>query len=403
MTPRAPLGVLGGAVDRVTVWLVTLWWSEIPFWAGRLSRALAVLLGDGVYLVVIPWMGALLPPLAFLLGLVAGGERFGATQVFTQSMLILGLAVALGTIASQLGLLFVFGFALVDFFLYANPALQGASPAVALRLRVALLISYAVLLGLAVLIPFLARLLRLTTPLPPPRWGDLRLVVELLLGALLNGGLLFLYLQAVPVLVRPLFTWRGRPPPADAVALVQQSAGVFVTIAVVAVVLSILGEYAASLNARDMVEEFASAVPPVERRTLLDRVPDIPRVAFLSVAETLLLAGLLDSPFSALILLGGLFGIHLFRTLLGAQVPLWTRMTEKIPVIVRLALALGVAFVIGTRLLPTFRLGQSFEPLVWTTLVAFAVVAVLFPAAAKGPSPMRTPKSKIVQERSPPP
>lgn len=105
--------------------LLVLVWYRLPLLAGRLARTWGAALADGAYLVAFSAPAAVLPAAALALGLLAGRFRFGAEHVFTESVVILVLAILLGFLGSALGALFAADYALADFFLYQRPALGG--------------------------------------------------------------------------------------------------------------------------------------------------------------------------------------------------------------------------------------------------------------------------------------
>ncbi len=371
-------------LDLAADWLIELWWERVPLLAGRISRALSMALAEGLYLAAWPRVAAFAPLIPLVLGLLAGWHRFGAEQVFTQSMLILSLAVVFGFLSSQMGALFVLGYAVADFFLYDHPALRGAGLVGELQIRVALLITYMVLAMIAVAIPFSIRLLRAATPMPPPDLPDLRLVVESAFSGIICAFLLFLYLQAVPLLVRPLFTWRGWTPPVDAIYLVQNRGWLLALTAFAVAVLHVVLEYGAAAHDPEAVEELADTLEARERLGILDRLPKVPRLALASGAGTLFFAGLLDSWSSALILFLGLISIEVGRSQLVARARAWSRTMEGIPVVIRLLAAFAVAYFFSTRLLANVSWGTSFQPLVWALLISLPFVAIAFPGRAEG-------------------
>lgn len=370
-------------LDLAAQWLIELWWNRLPLLAGRVSRTFSIVLSDGLYLAAWPRVAALAPPISLLVGFLAGWQRLGADQVFTQSMLILSLAVIFGFVSGQLGFMFALGYALADFFLYSHPAFAAGNWVMELQMRVALLITYVALAMSAVVIPLSVRLLRAETPMPPPRLPDLRLVVESVFSGITSAFLLFLYLQAVPLLIRPLFTWRGFMPPVQAVSPIQNLGWVIALIAFVVAVLRVLAEYGAAVKDPEASEVLADRLDSIARPGLLNRLPWVARLALGSGFGTLLFAGLLDSWLNALILFLGILSIGAVRSVLPVWGGAWSQGISRIPMVLRLLLALGVSYFFCFRLLANLQLGGSFQPLVWALLLSMLFVAALLPLSRR--------------------
>ncbi|MGN6675655.1 MAG: hypothetical protein ACTHMA_20370, partial [Thermomicrobiales bacterium] len=116
--PTVAQATSGGFLDR---WLDVVW-VRLPGVLRRAGSLPALAANDGAGLAAVPLLGALLPPIAFFLGLLCGAVRFGTTWSFSES---LGVLALFGLVAffggAGPGMWLWAGYALGDFFLYRRP------------------------------------------------------------------------------------------------------------------------------------------------------------------------------------------------------------------------------------------------------------------------------------------
>jgi hypothetical protein len=372
------------AFGSVTDSLIRLWWERLPLAVGRLSRTLLLVMSEGLYLVAWPTVAAFAPLVTLLAGLLVGWQRFGAETVFTQSVVILFLAVIFGFMGAQLGMMFVAGYAVADFILYGNPAAPFGDLIAQLKFRLALVITYVALAVLAAGIPLAVRLLRAQMPLPTMGSADLVVVVDTAVGGIVGALFVFLYLQGLAVLIRPLYTWQGQVPPTDAVSLVQTWGWAFAFIALIAAILRILMEYGMATLSPEAIGGVAESLEERVRSGFWERLPATAKTIAQAAVGTLVLAGLLDAWSSALILFAGLLIVGWARRSLAVQINVWTRMIGRIPALLRLAIAVGGAYLLSFVLLTGRLYGSSFQPLVWALIISLMLTALLFPETASG-------------------
>ncbi len=375
---------IGG--DAVTG-LIDFWWQRLPAAGGRISRTLATLLGEGVYLTTLPVVAGLAPVAAIAIGLLAGWHRLGVADVLTQSGAILALAVVLGLIAAQLGLLYTVAYALADLLVWRLPDLPRRNQDV-IEYVAGLIITYVALGVLATVVPLAVRTVRAQTPLPVEEAADTRVTVDMLLGGATAALLTWLFVSAMPMLVRPVFFWQHRVPNLSSVEPVQEGAWIYALIAFVVAAIRVLLEYAAAVIDPSELEQRALAMegqPP----GLWERVPASIRVIAGAVIGTVILAGLVMTWEEAALLFGGLLVILGIRSLGPRLLPAWPRAVDRLPVILRLVVALPVIYVAGTLILTGRLRGGSFVPLVVALFGALLLYAALFPAG-DGERPART-------------
>jgi hypothetical protein len=358
--------------------LLTLVWERVPQRVGRLSRTLGVAFGEGVYVTAWPRLAAVMPVMALLLGVMAGWRRLDGPQVFTQSLLIMGLAIGLGIIAGQLGALFTLGYAVGDLLLWRHPEFLINGLTARLLLIGGSLVVYVALGMLAVGVPLTVRALRAQTPLPSPERADARVVAETVLGGVSAAILTFLYVQALPMLIRPLFIWQGQVPSVASVAPSQRLAWVFAIVALVVGSARVLVEYGAGVIDPGGIQRRVAALDALGP-SLMERVPAVVRVVVAAVIGTGMLSGLLTRWADAVVLLVGLLVVNAIRTLLPPLVPAWPSMVERVPVVLRLPAGMVLGFVVAARVATGRLVGTSFLPLIWGFLAALACMALLFP------------------------
>jgi hypothetical protein len=219
-------------------------------------------------------------------------------------------------------------------------------------------------------------------------------VPDIALGALLSGGLVFVYVQALPMLVRPVFTWQGDSPVVEAVAPVQRYAWLLALSALIIGGLRVLAEHGAVLLGYPEIERRAAALDARQASSLWERTPSPLRVLLAAGLGTLTLSGMVTAWPEAFVLFVGLVVVNGLRTLVPRVAPGWPRLLERVPVLVRLPVAVVLGLLLSARLLAGHLSGTSFLPLIWALLVSLLCFALLFPhppgtAPGRGPSPSR--------------
>ncbi|MGH7824992.1 MAG: hypothetical protein ACREQ7_07425 [Candidatus Binatia bacterium] len=401
---------MSDATDKrqLTAALARIWWLRLPLVARRLSAQLALTLLDGFYLVAWPRMAALLPPVAFVTGLLIGWQYGGITveivrkpTVFTQSLAIMGTAAALGVMSAQLGALFLAGFAFGDFFL-AHPSLFpspgrtfeeivmlsdrtfGGRISYLIRARIPLLIEYGVLGLLAVSIPLMTKALVSQLSLPSRVGRNVRFAVAVLGHGALTAVLVYFWAQIAVILIRPVFTWMGDQPTVAAVQPLQSHGHFLVLIAVTAslarMCLQGLTAFRLDLGKRldNFQQDLASASPVLPAA---DQVNPWVIAALRTLWATLLLSGLLTNWPDALMLGTVILFVQTARSGL-IQLPIapWRSFVQRIPVLLRLVAGSTVVYYLAQMILQwQIWHRDSFRPIVLVTGIAFLIFFALMP------------------------
>lgn len=366
--------------------LTEMWWIRLPLAVRRVAVRPVLILVDGLYLTAWPTVAALLPALSLLLGLVLGAFHPGFRDVFSQSWPVLILAVVLGIFSGHLGALFLAGFAFGDFFLFHTEwAYRGSFVRNLFQIRVPLLIEYGLLAFMTTGIALATK--SLLAQLRPPGRFPRQARVALAIGGHLGLTLLFVYLwmQVVPILIRPVFTWPGGSPPVDAMEILQQRGWPLLVIAGVASLgrmglQQVVARRDDLAKAVDERERQLNNVTPVEPFSA--RVPLLGRVALTSVWSTLMLSGMLERWWEGVILLLVITGLQLARARIVAPAVLrsWTEQIRRVPLPWRLAAGvLIISFVARVALGPALARTNSFRPILLLTIFALLVFYLLDP------------------------
>lgn len=374
------------------------WWVRVPAAAVRVSRGLGFALADGHFLTASPRVAALAPSVLAIVGLAAGATTLGYDRAFTEALWVMIVAALAGHVAGGLGAAFVGGFAIGDFVLgqrawthrtFGGGILDDGLVAGLLRVRLPLLIGYALLAVLAVWLPRIARALLSDIP----RVGRLPRQAAFGIAALANvvivGIGVRLWAEASAVLIRPLFTWQGGQPTSAAVTPLQEHGDLLVGLAIVATI----ARFAMLWWASDTSER-ADRVARTERDLArgpgatpwLERPGPLVSSVVAAAATTLLLAGVLERWWIA----GVMFAVFLALRLLRADVlPLrlepWRRVVVNVPVLLRLAVALLVVDQIRRAFVDEF--APTFTQLALYLTGAVVVLFLLLPGAPAAPRP----------------
>lgn len=335
----------------------SLWWM-VPAWiAGRvrpdLRRATdADAFTFGRYDPRL--VGAALPLIAIVLALVpsvihaTGTRPFSVAQVdyfrirvdnvYTESIPFMAGSLILGLLSPALGAFLVLVFGALDLVAASRHTLEITPllPAILGRL-----ISYWLLWFLAVEIPTFARALAASYDA-----GRLGRASAALVGALATGVFAWLWTLAAPVLIRPLHTLAYlRTPQVAAIYPLQVGGWSLALVGAIAAALLVAARGPGSLLA-----ETAAGLPPAwSRRAEVAIALRLVVAAFLTVC----LLGIISGPLDALLLFAALAGARPLARFLMERLRL-DRLTDRLPAAARVALAVGVAFVAASVIVPRF-------------------------------------------------
>jgi hypothetical protein len=371
-------------MDRPT-WL---WWVWLPLTVLRLSRRAALSLLDGYYLVAWARASAFLPPLAFASGLLAGWARLGFDTAFSESLVLMTAVAMLSVFSANLGGLFVAGFALGNF-LFTDPIASyywrsRGDAWLLLRGKCAQLIEYGLLFWLAVNVPQLTKSLLATIRPPESLSRKAQLGVVVVGQAALTAFAVHWWVQTVPILIRPIFTWVRSNPPIAAVAPLQKYGWVVVCAAAVAAVIRAFLQAKAASDA-DLAErvdawdeQWVLAAPPA---SITDQWNPWVLLSVQAGWSTLLLSGMMSHWLDALVL-GALLLVTRAAQAGAIKIPLggWPQLVTRAPALVRLAVGLVVISYLARQVMESQRYSSgSFRPILILTGLAMVILYLLNP------------------------
>ncbi len=348
--------------------LAEFWWGRVPTAAARLSSALAIMFRDGVYLEASPPVAALAPIAALVVGFIAGWRHPLTTDVYMTSLLVLIVALVVGTLSAALGAWLVIGFSLGDLLLGARSTVFLGAFTNSGKTWAALILCDLVLAMLVVLIPLSARALANEAS---GRWFVGRgLLPEVIVGVVVEALLVFAWAQAALVLTRPFFLWHGLPPSSLALDTLHKAAWALPLVA--------LG--AASLRAwlEIRLTPVAPERPPLPRhahRVLPPAVVVVLRVAL----AVFLLAGLMDSFVDPIVIAVVMAAFLVLREPALRRMESQTAFVMRVPVLPQLILGAIVSAIVAIIVVAAFGTTSVVRPVVISTLISLIVFTVLLP------------------------
>lgn len=360
--------------------------------ARRFSDLAASSFLDGVYLTRWPRAGALLPPLLLLLGFLLGWQHPGFSKyiTYTSSLPVMLFMLTVGSMGAGLGSWLGTGYVLGDLLLFDHGS-TFFSVTKLLQIYPPLLLSYILLAQLIVLIPLASQSLRQTI-LPRLKVGNqslplVALPVEAALQASIQGFLVFLWVNSVPTLIRPVFTWKGTQPPVAAIAPLQTNGHFLIILAILLTIgRAVLEDHAAKTDNTHRASRIAEAVAatPTSRFSLPSPVKAASQALFL----TFLLSGLLSNGLQAFCLSIVLFLIFGARRSLYIAFPSWPQWMARIPILLRLLVAGGLNFWIAGKIIQLYWSisSNTFLPILLSTGVGIILFSLLLPQSPKSRS-----------------
>ncbi len=347
---------------------------------------------DGLVWLRYPFFSLLMPMGLCALGLLVGFTSLGYEMVFSESLTLLMVAAFVGTLSARFGASLLIGFVVGDlarrytilktlFDAFTKPDTSVASALVDVSRQVfPLAIQYGLLSWLLLTTSQLTKQL-LTQPwLLRIRAKSLRTAILIVLYVIVNVGLVFLWINAVPVLIRPMFTWQGSSPPVNAMSALQTQSIYILTLVAMASALRISLQVMAASR-----ESWSVYLKPVEDRinqqlsatfngSVIKEWLIIPLRAAWS---TLLLAGMYSSWFDAIAMTGLIITLQVVRLL---RVPMLPPKLARLPLLLRWIVAMTLSYTISQWFL-AHSWGESFRPFLLMTAVTLIIFHVLTPSS----------------------
>lgn len=359
--------------------LMHFWSVRLPIWLDPWAPRLADAVADGAWSAAWRGAAAYAPLAALAVGFLTPLLWPGMHQIYSESLLFMILVIAGAILSGAVGVMVFVGY-VIGVLIWSGtagyrfgdyPFHHGGS----------LLISYLLLAIPAVIIPLLARGMADEASKFFPSGLRQGLMPSLVLFPVTCALLVFLWAQAMVLLIRPLFTWVGRSPLLQAIAPVQTQWKWLVASAFVAAIVRLVLEsrVAPRLPRFNRVEELVA-----QREAGVDasgvrweRIPAPVKVGLTTAVITLLLAGTYDGWTEALIVAFVVLMAGAFRAGLIGKTPRWIRtIADEVPELLKLVAAVVIGYAI-TRVAvrsPLFGMNRSFRGIMLGALITAALL-----------------------------
>ena len=198
----------------------------------------------------------------------------------------------------------------------------------------------------------------------------------------LQAALVWVWVQAAPTLIRPIYTWRGSSPTSEAMAPLQQDGLLLVALALLMGIARVVierlpaAQRAAAEARRDVQQRMAGkrALQPL-------RLPVWLAAALRSAFATYLLSGLIVTFLEGALFFGLTLAGQLLRGLVATRLPPLSRTMARVPIVLRLVAGGLVSFALASLLVPlVWNSTQTFFPIMIPTATSMVVFALLMPA-----------------------
>lgn len=372
------------AVEAPETRFTQLWSVRVPLlldpWAPQVADAFA----DGVWTMRWRRVASFGPLAAFAIGLLFPLLWPWMRDVYSESLLFLILIVAASLFSGPLGVMLYAGYMLGDS-VNGSPGYSSGGLG-AIRQLGGMVITWMLLAIPVVIIPQLGRRMsdEITTRLPEE--SALRLPARVTLHGGAAGLLVFLWCQAMIVLIRPVFTWAGSQPTTEAVMQVQTRWGWIAACAVVAAVARLLLEHRTRRLAGPSIAllEQERWSNPAKRAVHWRRMPLVVRVGAAAIVVALVLAGTYSSVLDAIVVFAVIAALKAWRAgLFGSLPQWWTAAIVKVPILVRFILAPLIGFVLASALLRIFWRFGSLRPVMAGALLTLVIFHLFFPVTKR--------------------
>lgn len=360
------------------------WAVRLPKWLDAWSSQLAYTMTDGVWTLAWPKLAAFAPVGAFAVGVFSAVASPGWDFVYTESLPFLAMTIAGAILSGPVGIMLVVGFGVGDFvfahpdlgiFALGDPSKSGSR-----------ILSYLLLGFLAVKVPFVARLLTEGIVAALSRYPRIASVARWIFFPVASGLLVFLWCQAMIVLIRPVFTWLpgGYPPSVKAIQPIQWQWRWLVGAAVVAALSRLVLEGLAGMQVG-----FREKTRRLEEERWRD-TESPPRTGALQWREiggtvavaTFVLAGFYQSWMDALLVASAVAVLRAWNVgSLGPSPYAWINAMRKVPALIRLSAALYLGYLLSEAVVQVaYKLGvASFRSVLIGVLGTLTILYICFP------------------------
>jgi len=353
--------------------LIQFQWLRVPLLTARRWPAAGRAFADGHYLVHWRLLGAIAQPCAFLLGvLLAALTRDVA---YTSNLVTVAVLALVGVVGAALGLWATAGLGIGLLFFADNIAPGGSGPSWILRGLLPALLGFVLLGMLTVTVPLAMNGVRAMVRSAARVPQRMKTGVEAVAAAVSVGFAAWVWSNAAPLLIRPVFVWAGSSPTVDAIAPLQKN-GIWL-----ALVLALGAAGRVRLEQVGLVG-YAARLSRVLSAGLAQRsrtvIPALASALMGGCAMTLLLSGLIGNAFEALVVLAFFVGLLFLRRRLQEHPPHVVGAILRVPRPARLAIGLLLAYGASSAVLSFFWVRtQSFLPVLVAACVGAGVITLL--------------------------
>lgn len=354
------------------------WSVALPRFLDPVAPALAAAIADGAWTAAWPALSLALPLVALAIGLGAPFVKGQMQYLFTESLLFLALAIGGAILSGPVGVMLLLGYAIGAPLARLSPSpLTGPLSGEAVTRYGASLLTADLLLAFAtVVLPFAARGLLPARPQARGSASALVPVLRVVLFPVACAALAYLWCQAAPALLRPAFTFLATQPTPEVVRPLQQHWPALVIVAAAAAIARLLFEAVARRSrggfiARLEVERQRTAAPGG-----LAALPSLLRLAAVAGIAALLLAGMYETAWGAILVAAAVIVVARVRTAMPGG---WVRAVACMPALLRFAFATLAAYGLAYAVLAALWNQGSMRAALIATLLGWLPFALLFP------------------------
>jgi len=357
-------------------------------------------LGDWHGIALVPPLAVVAPILAGVGFFIVGAGGFGFSAVFSESLLIMGVLIALGAFATQLGVVGLVGFALGEFLVgnrrWSSNVFDQTGLEDLIRTRLPLVITYLLMAVAVVVIPRLGKNLALGIG----RWRRIPTSAAWLISTPIVLVVSWIGLRTwaalAPTLIRPRFVWSGGAPTVEAIQVFQEQDNRLVAIGVAATLarqlvvaifiywpkmakqLSAL-EDRAHLRVRGTGDFEAPKPPTAARRFGADVLS--------ALLASIVLSGILETRLRWFSVFAVFLLIRLLRsnTIHVAMLDQWKQQAARIPVVLRLGILWFGAILVRSML--SNDLIGSYRGMAFFVLGGVVIAFMIFPGEPRTAPP----------------
>ena len=395
----------GTAAEASLDRLNRFWYVKLPARIDPWLPGTADALHDGVWTADITPVGALLPVAGFVVGFFAHPVFPGVTNVWSESLLFILVAVGISILSRTAGIMLLLGYIVgdllfgPDFFVFAGTFQRLA------KVYGGKLVSYLLLAIPTVFSPLMARKWTVQLARRIPGIDPTRTALRAGIYAAGCGVLAWFWAQGTIVLIRPLFVWVDQSPTVEAVSQVQtRGTTIILTTVIAAIARVFLDEFFVPKSGSvTVVNALRAEREETDERQgeFWDKVPQPATIVGTAGLVTLLLGGTYTSWVDAAIVAAAALALGALRIGLIPGLPKAYRdQVERIPSMFRFLAAFFVGLIVSQTIVGQMFESGSLRPVMIGAIVTFVLFYALFPSQQRSVTPAA---DSVAPQMAPPP